>query len=59
MRKQEASFKKGFKETTDAWKARLRKTAMGLPKAEVEKAVMAMKVRVGKCVAADGGLFEM
>ena len=58
MRDQEASFKKGYKETVDSWKARLRKTAMSLPKAVVKEAVMDMKVRVKKCVSAEGGLFE-
>ena len=58
MRDQEASFKKGCKETMDSWKARLRKTAMSLPKAVVKEAVMDMKVRVKKCVNAERGLFE-
>ena len=58
MRDQEASFKKGYKETMDSWKARLRKTAMSLPKAVVKEAVMNMKVRVKQCIDADGGLFE-
>ena len=58
MRDQEASFKKGYKETADSWKARLRKTAMSLPKAVVKEAVMDMKLRVRKCVIAEGGLFE-
>ena len=58
MRKQEASFKAGFKETTNAWKARLRKTAMNLPRVVVEQAVMNMKDRVGRCADAEGGLFE-
>ena len=58
MRKQEASFKEGFKETTNAWKMRLRKTAMNLPKSVVENTVMDMKDRVGRCADAAGGLFE-
>ena len=58
MRKQQASFKKGFKENTNAWKMRLRKTAMNLPKSVVENTVMDMKVRVGRCADAAGGLFE-
>lgn len=58
MRKQEASFTGRKKETKGQYLARLRKTALGLPTAEVTRAVRSMKKRVQLLKAADGGLIE-
>jgi hypothetical protein len=58
MRKQEQGFRANFKETAEAFKARLRKTALGLPAAKVTKAVKDMKIRMQKAIEQEGGLFE-
>eukprot|EP00973_Karenia_brevis_P072827 10113583-Karenia_brevis.AAC.1 len=42
MRQQEAAFPKKFQETEEAFLARLRRTALRLPKAEVSRAVASM-----------------
>ena len=56
MRKQERAFRKNFKETKAEYLKRLKKTALGLPKAEVSKAVMDIHRRIRAIKAADGGL---
>ena len=58
MRKQEVDFPKGFKETMDAFKVRLRKTAMGLPTRVVKNCVGDMKWRCRLVAASDGGLIK-
>ena len=58
MRKQEAKFRKNYKEPAEDFKDRLRRTALGLPAAKVKRAVKDMKRRVAAVVAAEGGLFE-
>ena len=45
MRAAEQGFPKGFRETKAAFVARLRRTALGLPEAEVTKAVQSMRRR--------------
>ena len=57
MREQEGSFPERRKETRDAYRARLRRTALGLPTSVVKKAVMDMHRRVRLAVAAKGGVF--
>ena len=56
MRLQERSFRKNKKESKEQYMARLKKTALGLPRAQVEKAVMDMRRRVRAIYDADGGL---
>ena len=58
MRKQEKTMRKNFRESKEAYMARLRKTALSLPKATVEKAVKQMYNRVRWVIEAQGGLFE-
>ena len=58
MRSQERAFPKSKKETVVEFKARLRKTALGLPESVVKKAVMSMKRRLTQIVDAKGGLIE-
>lgn len=58
MRKQEAKFRKDKKETKEAYKMRLKKTALSLPTAVVKKAVRDMRRRCREVVKAKGGLFE-
>ena len=58
MVKQEATFRKGKKETKEAYKKRLRKTALSLPTAIVKNSVMDMRRRCQEVVKAQGGLFE-
>lgn len=57
MREQERSFDEKKKETREAYLARLRRTALGLPSPVVKKAVMDMHRRVRLAVAAKGGVF--
>ena len=58
MRKQEKGWPKSHTETRSEYKERLRKTAMSTPKRVVEKAVMEMKSRCQKVVAARGRHFK-
>lgn len=58
MRRQERSFRKNKTETKEQYMARLKKTALGLPKAQVEKAVMDMRRRVRAIYDEDGGLIN-
>ena len=58
MRLQERSFPKGKKETKDAFKARLRKTALGLPQSLVKKCVCDMRRRCQLIAKAKGGLIK-
>ena len=55
---QERSFRKKKTETKEQYMARLKKTALGLPKAQVEKAVMDMRRRVRAIYDEDGGLIN-
>ena len=55
MRAQEKAFPKSKKESRALFKARLRRTAMGLPESVVRKAVSDMHRRVRMVVAAEGG----
>ena len=54
----ERKWPAGFKESRKEYKGRLRRTALGLPKSAVGKAVMAMKWRLQKLKAAEGMYFE-
>ena len=58
MRAQEKMFPKSKKESFDAFKARLRRTAPGLPESVVRKAASDMYKRVRMAVAAGGGHIE-
>ena len=58
MREQEAQFPEGHKETVEEFKARLRKTALGMPASVVKKCVGDMKRRCVAISAADGGLMK-
>ena len=58
MREAERKWPAGFKESREEYKARLRRTALGLPKSVGGKAVMAMKRRLQKLKAAEGMYFE-
>ena len=58
MRLQERAFRKTKKETTAEFKARLRKTALGVPTAVVEKAVGSMARRCKAIFDAKGDLFN-
>ncbi len=58
MREAERKWPVGFKESREECKARLRRTALGLPKSVVGKAVVAMKRRLQKLKAAEGMYFE-
>ena len=55
MRAQEKAFPKTKKESRAQCKARLRRTAMGIPERVVRKAVSDMRRRVRMVVAAEGG----
>ena len=57
MREKEASFPKDKKESEDEFKARLRKTALGLPTTLVKKCVGDMRRRCQKIIECKGGLF--
>ena len=57
MRAAERKMPSNKKESTDAYKARLRKTALGLPKIVVEKAVKDMHRRVQLLMKTKGDLF--
>ena len=56
MRLQERTFRENKKQSKEQYMARLKKTALGLPRAQVEKAVMDMRRRVRAIYDADGGL---
>ena len=58
MRALEKMFPKSKKESFDAFKARLRRTALGLPASVVRKAVSGMYKRVRMAVVARGGHME-
>ena len=58
MREQEARMKIDKRESADAFKARLRKVALSLPKKTVTKAVKDMRRRLQLVHAAKGGLFK-
>lgn len=58
MRAQESTFRPAFKETPDAFKKRLRKTALSLPKSLVTRAVGDMKRRLQLIKKAKGGLIN-
>ena len=58
MRTQESKFRPAFKETPDAFKRRLRKTALSLPKSLVSRAVGDMKRRLQLIKKAKGGLIN-
>ena len=57
MREQERAFPMKKKETREAFLARLRRTALGLPSSVVRRAVMDMHRRVRLAVAAKGAVF--
>jgi hypothetical protein len=57
MRIQEQSFSEDYKESIKDYKARLRRTALGLPTALVSRAVADMKRRTKELVAGKGRLF--
>ena len=57
MRAQEACFPKTKRETQTQFLARLRTTALGLPRGEVAKAVRDMRRRVGLVLSRNGRLF--
>ena len=56
MRVQERMFKPDFKEKEDAYKKRLRRTALGLPKSLVKRAVGDIVRRLALIKKAKGGL---
>ena len=58
MREEEATFPKGFKESRDAFLARLQKTAKSLPKCFILKSIGDMRRRCERLFEAKGGLFE-
>jgi hypothetical protein len=58
MRQAERGFPKDKKETADEYKARLRRTALGLPTALVTKAVKDMRRRTQDLVNVKGRLFK-
>ena len=58
MREHERSFRKTKKESKDEFLQRLRKTAMGLPSAEVKKAMGSMRRRCKSIMKERGGLFN-
>ena len=57
MRQTEASWPKGKKESVDEFKARLRKTALGLPTSLVKKCVGDMRRRCRLFANEQGGPF--
>ena len=57
MRQAERGFPKDKKETADEYKARLRRTALGLPTSLVTKAVKDMRRRTQDLVNVKGRLF--
>ena len=58
MRAQEKRFRPSFRETSVAYKARLRRTAMNLSEPFLRSVVACMKRRVVACKAAKGNHFE-
>jgi hypothetical protein len=58
MRSAEAEFPKGYKETEDEFKARLKKTAMSLPTGLVKKCVGDMRRRCQQLIKVKGGYFK-
>ncbi len=58
MREQEKHWPKDFKESREEYKARLRRTALGLPRSVVGKAVADMERRVRALKEAKGMYFE-
>ena len=58
MREEEKSFAKGKKESPDEYKARLRRIALAVPRAVVEKAMGDMRRRAQAVVQAGGALFK-
>ena len=58
MKKQENMMRKNKKETTAAYMARLRRTALSLPAPLVKSTVMSMYKRIRLVVQAKGGLIK-
>ena len=58
MREQERDWPSGFKESRVEYKARLRRTALGLPRSVVGKAVADMERRIKELKKAKGMYFE-
>ena len=58
MRLQERNFHALRKESAEQYLARLRRTAFGIPKADVERAIGSMHRRVRLCIREKGGLFK-
>ena len=58
MRKQEASWPSDKRESADEYKQRLRKTALGLPQAQVTKCVGDMVRRCDQLFKRKGQLFR-
>ena len=58
MREQEKAFPPKFEETVEEFKARLKRTALGLPAPLVSKAIRDMRRRVQQVLAEKGGLFK-
>ena len=57
-RQQERKFRPSFKESEEAFKKRLRRTALGLPKSLVSRAVGDMAKRLALIKKAKGGLID-
>ena len=58
MRQQERKFRPSFKESEEAFKKHLRRTALGLPKSLVSRAVGDMAERLALIKKAKGGLID-
>ena len=58
MRKQEKSFAPQFLKSEEQFKARLKRTTLGLPMPVVSKAVRDVHRRVRMVLAEKGGLFN-
>ena len=58
MRRQERKWPRGKRETRAAYLARLRRTALRLPSAFINKSIGDMRRRCRRLVAAKGGFFE-
>ena len=58
MRQQEQGWPSDFKESRDEYKARLRRTALSLPRSVVGKAIADMQRRAQELKKAKGMYFE-
>lgn len=58
MRKTEAAFPRGRRESRKAFIARLRRAAMSLPRSFIDKSIGDMRRRCQRCFARRGGFFE-